>query len=314
MNPLATAETLFRAYLLPLYPEAAARDLALARATDANPGHNPSFARHLDDASRVFAERAPSLLGKPVALDYSDASVHRLSALVTRDRRDSWASHGAAGSGENELFNVVVHGAAYVGACVVRSHAGEWRVRNPLWESFVHLRSRAGEADLAVLQWWVKTLSDESFDRGITLADRYRAYVENPCATPESLPILAPPDRRLPRLAKPSYDMLHKYLRAHLPEMRDLGEHFPSPERWADFAFSWVDFALVGEGRMLVMSAPNAHGLHLIWLTSSGFDKSVFHPCDSFPEPQVRLDERSIRAILSVDGKTVVHETLWWGP
>ena len=108
--------------------------------------------------------------------------------------------------------------------------------------------------------------------------------------------------------------MLHKYLRAHLPELRDLGEHFPSPERWADFAFAWVDFALVGGGRMLLMSAANAHGLHLFWLTSAGFEKSAFHPCDAFPEPKVQLDERAIRAIISVDGATAVHEVLWWGP
>jgi hypothetical protein len=311
MAPVATAEALFRAYLWPLYPPDARDDLATARATDANPAGNPAVLAHLDEAARVFAAH-PEL--RDANLDFTDASVHRLSALLTRERRDAWAARGDAGTPASELFNVIVHGAAYVGACVVRGHAGAWRVRRPLWESLVHLTSRAGEADLAVLQWWVKSLADESMDRGITLGDRYRAHVENPCATPEALPVIAPPDRRLPRLSKPSYDMLHKYLRAHLPEMRDVGEHFPSPERWADFAFAWVDFALVGGGRMLLLSAANAHGLHLLWLTASGFEKSAFYPCDSFPEPKVTLDGDAIRAILSVDSKMVVHEVLWWGP
>src|SRR5207248_410962 len=99
-----------------------------------------------------------------------------------------------------ELFNVVVHGAAYVGSCIVAKHGARWAVRRPLWESQVHLTSRMGEADLAVFHWWLKSLADDAFTRGTTLADRYRAHVENPCARPEDLPVIAPVDRRLPRL------------------------------------------------------------------------------------------------------------------
>ena len=201
--------------------------------------------------------------------------MHRLSAALTRERRDRWASSGGAGTAESELFNVIVHGAAYVGACVVRGHGGLWSARRPLWESVVHLRSRAGEGDLAIFHWWLKTLADEDFDCVASpLADRYRAHVENPTARPESLPVIAPPDRRLPRLLKPRYDTLHKWIKAHLPELRDLGEHFPSPERFEELSFASLDFALVGGGRMLLMSGANAHGLHLLWLTASGFEKA----------------------------------------
>jgi hypothetical protein len=314
MHDVATAEGLFHAYFWPLYPPDVREDLAAARRADANPAQNPSILGHLDDAARVFAARASDLFGEDVGLDLSDASVHRLSAAITRSRRDAWASHGPAGAPENELFNVIVHGAAYVGACIVRNHGGTWGVRRPLWESVVRLVSRAGEGDLAVLQWWLKSLSDESFDRGITLADRYRAYVENPCAKPEDLPVIAPPDRRLPRLVRPSYDILHKWTKAHLPEMRDVGEHFPSPERWADFAFASVEAFLVGGGRMLILAGANAHGLHVMWLTSAGFEKSAFFPCDAFPEPKVVVEGDKIRALLSIDGKTAAHEMLWWGP
>jgi hypothetical protein len=316
MNDVATAEALFRAYFWPLYPPDVQADLAAARAADANPAQNPSILGHLDDAARIFAAHARDLLGADhdLALDLSDASVHRLSAAITRPLRDTWASHGAPGSPDSELFNVIVHGAAYVGACVVRNHGGVWGVRRPLWESVVRLVSRAGEGDLALFQWWLKSLSDESLDRGITLADRYRAYVENPCAKPEDLPVIAAADRRLPRLVRPSYDILYKWLKSHLPEMRDVGEHFPSPERWADFAFASVEALLVGGGRMLVLAGANAHGLHMMWLTSTGFEKSAFFPCDAFPEPKVAVDGDKLRAIVSADGKTVAHEMLWWGP
>ena len=266
-----------------------------ARAIDANPARNPAIFAHLDDAANVFARQSSALLGLQVALDFTDASVHRLSAALTRERRDAWAAAGEAGTPENELFNVVVHGAAYVGACIVRAHEGTWSARRPLWESVVQLRSRAGEAELAVFHWWLKTLADEDLDRGVTLADRYRAHVENPTANPESLPIIAPADRRLPRLVKPRYDTLHKWLKAHLPELRDVGEHFPSPERFEELAFTSLDFVLVGEGRMLLLAGANAHGLHLFWLTTSGFEKSAFFPCDSFPEPKAQAHRDKIR-------------------
>jgi hypothetical protein len=310
----STADALFRAYFLPLYPPDAQADLARARATDANPAANPTIVAHLDDAARVFVEHAPRLFSAPLTLDFTDASVHRLSAALTRELRDRWAASGEPGTPGSELFNVVVHGAAYIGACVVRTHGGVWGARRPLWESVVRLSSRAGEADLAVFHWWLKTLADDAFDNRVTLADRYRAHVENPTARPEELPVIAPPDRRLPRLVKPRYDTLYKWIKAHLPELRDLGEHFPSPERFEELAFASMQFALLGGGRMLVASGANAHGLHVYWITSTGFEKAAFYPCDAFPEPMVRVEGDKIAVLLSVEGKQVVSEVLWWGP
>jgi hypothetical protein len=117
-----TADALFRAYFLPLYPADARADLAAARANDANPAGNPAIYAHVDEAAAIFARQAPVLFGPGVGLDYTDASVHRLSAALTRERRDHWAASGAEGTPENELFNVIGHGAAYVGACIVREH------------------------------------------------------------------------------------------------------------------------------------------------------------------------------------------------
>jgi hypothetical protein len=307
------SEKLFREYFLPLYPPDARADLARARATDANPANNPSIVAHLDDAARVFVARAPALFGEDLALDFGDASVHRLSARLGPERRDAWARAGAAGSPDNELFNVVVHGSAYVGACIVRAHGGAWSVRRPLWESLVVLRSRAGEASLAVFHWWLKSLAALGTE-GATLADRYRTYVEIPCARPEELPVIAPPDRALPRLARPRYDLLVKYIKAHLPELRDLGEHFPSPERFAAYGLRWLDFFLVGGGRMLVMAGPGAEALHVFWMDASGFAKGATLPADASPEPIVRVEGEKIVIATTVAGAPLAHEMLWWGP
>jgi hypothetical protein len=321
-----TAQALFRDVFLPLYPEDAKSDLGRARSEDANPGGNPSVVAHLDDAARVFVGMAAAVLRVPestLALDFTDASVHRLSAALTPECRDRLLAMGEKGTADNTLFNVVVHGAAYVGACIVRSHGGVWSVRRPLWESVVRLKSRAGEADLPVFHWWLKSLADpESGEPDAaphaTLADRHRAYVEVPCARPEELPIIAAPERELPRLSKVRYDAFYKYLRARLPELRDVGEAFPSPERFADFGFEHLSFDLVGGGRMLVVHGPTKHGLHAFWLTKHGFEKGAFWPCDAFPAPILRVKddgtEQKIEVFLSRDGKPSAIELLWWGP
>jgi hypothetical protein len=310
LNP----EELFARFFLPLYPPElhSVTALAHARAVDANPGGNRSIFGHIDDAAQRFAGNARDLFGVDLELDRSDASVHRISAALTRERRDRWAERGLAGSADNVLFNAAVHGAAYVGACVVSNHGGVWSARRPLWESVVRLRSRAGEADLAVFHWWLKALADDG--QGTTLADRYRAHVEVPCARPEDLPVLVNGPRSLPRLKKPHYDALHKYCRAHLPEVRDFGEHFPSAERFESFALRWVDFHLLGGGRLLLMAGSSDKGLHLFWLSAAGFEKSAFFAGDAFPDPVVRVAGDLIVAMTREGGQERLHEMLWWGP
>jgi hypothetical protein len=307
------AESLFRAHFLPLYPDDARRDLAGARRTDANPGRNPALTAHLEEAGEIFAARAPAMFGGDALgerLDFSDASVHRLSAALTPERRDAWA-RGA----EPELFNVVIHGAAYVGECIRRNHGGAWSVRRPLWESMIALRSRAGDAELAVFHWWLKSLADDALaGTALTLADRYRTHVEIPCARPEELPVLAAADRALPRLEKVRYDTLFQYLKAHVPELRDLGADFPTPERFGAYGFKSLGFLLVGGGRMLVLHGQDAHGVHLFWLTRAGFEKSAFFPADTFPEHRLTASGEKLVLLVNVEKKLVTHEMLWWGP
>ncbi|WP_437756055.1 hypothetical protein [Sorangium sp. So ce1389] len=326
-----TAAALFERFFAPHYPPDALADLASARSTDANPAGNPSILAQIEHAAEVFARLAPGALGVPdLGLDFSDASVHRLGAALTRERRDAWLApamdtrdaRGARGadsapttSGAGEppmLVTLVTHGALYVGACVVKSHGGKWQVRRPLWESLVRLESRAGTGDLAIFQWWLKALSDEEIGRG-RLADRYRTHVEVPTFDAEQLPIIAPGDRRIPRLAKVRYDTLYKHLRAHLPELRSVGEDFPSPERFEEMGFKGMEFALLGGGRMLLMHGATAEGVHLFWLDASGFVKSAYYPADSFPAHVVQVEGEKIRVIVPVRGETQAHEMLWWG-
>jgi hypothetical protein len=316
-------EDLFAAYFFPLYPADLRADgeaLGKSRLLDANPGGNVGLPDHLADAAVRFVANATALFDADLALDRSDESVHRLAAALTRERRDAWAEEGAVGTAANVLFNVVVHGAAYVGACVVATHGGRWGVRRPLWESVVRLTSRAGDADLAIFHWWLKSLGDDALGTqggvggAATLADRYRAHVEVPCARPEDLAVLIAGERALPRLKTPTFDRLHKYLRAHLPELRDIGEDFPTPERFAGFGFRWVDFCLVGEGRMILLAGASPNGMHLFWLSAHGFEKGAFFAGDAFPDPVVALRDDRIIVMTAQRGQPQTYETFWWGP
>ena len=307
-----SADLLFERYFLPLYPPDARADLGRARATDQNPAQNPAVFAKLDEAAEVFARRAPEALGDlELVLDFTDASVHRLGPLLTRERRDSWLTPKAPGE-PPLLVTMVIHGALYLGACVVRQHGGAWQVRQPMWESLVRLDSAAGTGDLALFHWWLKALSDDEIDQG-RLVDRYRTHVEVPTFDASSLAVIAPPDRRLPRLTKVRYDLLYKHLRAHLPELRDVGDDFPSAERFAELDFKWLDFHLLGGGKMLLLSGQSSQGMHLMWLDSKGFVKAAFYPCDSFPAPLLQVDGDKVRVVLSIDKVQRIHETLWWG-
>lgn len=296
---------------MPLYPSDSLADLAKARSTDANPAQNPGVFAQLDDIAETFARLAPAAFDEPsLVLDYSDVSVHKLGVLLTEEVRDRWIA--APSDGPSMLAQVVIHGAVYVGACIVRSRGATWLVRRPLWESLVRLTSPAGTADLAVFQWWLKALSDDEIGKG-RLLDRYRTHVEVPTWDVSSLRVIAPADRKLPRLAKVRYDLLYKHLKAHLPELKTVGDDFPSPERFEQYGFSSLDLHLVGGGRMLLLAGPTKEGLHLFWLDADGFQKAAFFPADPFPAPMVKVDGDKLLILTSASGRQERHEMLWWG-
>ncbi|MCL2776779.1 MAG: hypothetical protein FWD73_02155 [Polyangiaceae bacterium] len=313
-NAAVTAESLFREVFWPLYPDDARADLGRARSTNANPARNPHLEAHLDDAARVFVAMAPLALGlraEDLTLDTTDASIHRLSMQLTKEARDRLLAEGQVGTADSALFNFVVHGAAYVGACIVHGHGGRWAVRRPLWESLALLSTPAGDLELPIFHWWLKALAD---DARATLADRYRTHVEVPRAAPLALPVIAPEDRKLPKLTNVRFDVFCKYLRANLPELKDVGKDFPSQERFDELGFKHLSFMLVGGGRMLVVSGPTPYGLHAYWLTRSGFEKSAFWPCDAVPAPMIRRAEGDkLEVMMSVGGRLRSFELLYWG-
>jgi hypothetical protein len=316
-----SAEALFERVFLPLYPADLRGDLARVRREDANPAKNPALLVHLEDAAERFAALAPSFLREDLALDFSDASVHRLGAALTRETRNRLLAQGEIGTAENALFNLVIHGASYVLVCIAKNHAKtEIRLRRPLWESLVFLVSKAGEAELSPFSWWIRSLGDEAFLDAAeatplaTLGDRYRQYVENAVFDGANLPVWLPTDRRLPKLAKVRYDLMYKHLKAHLPELKDLGADFPSPERFEGYGFKFLHLNVVGDGRMALFHGLGEGGYHLFWVGKNGFEKAAFYPCEAFPEPKLEEDGEQIRLLVAHDGKTLRHEFFFWGP
>ncbi len=309
-------EQLFRERFLPHYPAGARANLVEARSVDANPGANPEFSQRMAAFAETFVHGVAAIDPQGAPLTFDDASVHRLSALLGPTLRDELVSRG-------ELVPFVVHGVAWLGELIVRVNGGAWRFRNPLWESFVHLTSAAGEAELALFSWFLKALTPPEDGVGAsTLADRYRRFVERPTLDVAAMPVVVKGERKLPRLAKVRYDLLHKYLRAHLPELSDLGEHFPSPERFEAYNFRFIDAAVVGDGRMVVLSGLAEGGFGAFWLGAAGFEGALFVPCDTFPEPRaevigdasVSLLTQRIRLHFAQNKQPLFEELLWWGP
>jgi hypothetical protein len=306
-------EQLFRTCFAALYPPDALANLEQARTTDANPGNNPSFPQKLAETADSFVKLADEALGTTLDLDFQPDSIRRLSRALTKEVRDRLALHTTT-DGPSLLVLVIIHASAYIGECMRRQFQAQWLIRNPLWESRVRLESRAGIAELAPFSWLLRSFSDPEIGKD-TLAERWRLHVDVPCAAMEELPVVIKGERKLPRLKSPKYDTLYKYFRAHLPEFKDLGQDFPSPERFAEFSFGWLDFLLVGNGRMVLLAGPAKQGgVHLFWIDSTGFQKSAYYPADSFPDPIVKHVDDKIQILFHLQNKQVMQEILWWGP
>ncbi len=309
------ADELFRTAFARLYPPGA--DLDELRRTDANPAGNPAIFAKLEELAATFARLAPAALHEPgtadLALALDDASVHRVAARIDRARRDAWLAE-VDDSGVSRLAVLTLHGAVWTGACIVatRPARARWLVRNPLWESRVRLESAAGVGELAPFMWWLKSLADEEVDK-TALSARYRTHVEVPTFDGDALAVIAPPDRRFPRLAKARYDALFRHLKAHAPEIRSVGEDFPSPARMDELGFAWIEGRWLGGGRMLLLHGPTKTGTMAMWLSIDGFVKSAYFEGDRGAPHVVDVDGDKLRFIVQVGGKSVVHEMLWWG-
>lgn len=314
-EPASPVEAFFDSVFGPLYPDDYRASLSALRAERPAPCSQPATLARLDDIAETFKRMAPSLLEiSDVSLDDSDASVHRLSVVLSKERRELLLQQRTKQQPSASLLAVLaIHGAVYVGRCIVRNHGGQWLARRPLWESSVWLRTRVGECELPVFQWWVKSLADAGAEHS-SLADRYRMHVEMPCFDASTLPILTPNPSPIPRLSDPRYHKLVEHLKRYAPEIPSVGPDFPTPDRFAQYTFLWLDFTWLGQGRMLLIHGPSQHqGANLFWLDGTGFVKSAFYPADEFPAHKVQLDGEMLRVIVSVQGQVTRHDMPWWG-
>jgi hypothetical protein len=279
MPPL-TAPDLLARWFWPHYPDDVRAAPFLHRDVDANPGNNPSFAAALAEAAQLFAANAAGLLGE--ALPFTDEGIAALARGLTRERRDAWMAASDPASPDNRFTQVVVHAAAYVGEVIVRAHGGRWEMRRPLWESVVH-RRRGGT--VSPFHWLLKTLADDAVDEA-GLAARWHVHVALHDLDVDAAAVIAP-ERKLPALKRPTYDLLVKYLHQHLPELRDVGEGFPSPAEFTARGYESLSFERLHGGRVVAL-----HGLvpaagerppvvEVTWVTAKGFDHADTIPCDA---------------------------------
>jgi hypothetical protein len=278
MDPL-TASSLLARWFWPHYPADVRAAPFLHRDVDANPGNNPSIPAALAEAAELFAANASGLLGE--ALPFTDEGVAVLARGLTRARRDAWMAQSDPGSPDSHFVQVVVHAAAYLGEVMVRAHGARWEIRRPLWESVIH-RRRGGT--VSPFHWLLKSLADDAID-DVPLAARWRIHVAMHDLDLEGLAVIAPA-KKLPGLKRPTYDLLVKYLHQHLPELRDVGEGFPSPAEFTARSFETLSFERLHGGRVVAL-----HGLipaegerppvvEVSWMTARGFDHADTIPCD----------------------------------
>lgn len=303
-----TAEGLFRRYFWPHYPPDVRADPVHFRDRDVNPSNNPTLTATLADAAGVFVDNAPRLLGAPIALD--DAGVAVLARALDRARRDAWLAEPEAFTPAGTLFNAVVHGSAFLGEVMVRVHGGVWSLRRPLWESVV-CRPQGGA--VAPFHWLLKCLADDAID-DVPLAYRWHVHVVMAGAAPETLPRITDA-ARLPALQRPTYDLLVKYLRQHLPALRDVGEGFPTASEFTAKRYASLGFEVLHGGRVLALhgqSPPQQKGapstVEVTWMTALGFDHADVIPADvGIPYVARAVTDAVLEVTVRWQGRPVTH-------
>ncbi len=281
VDPLS-ANSLLSQWFWPHYPDDVRRAPFLHRDVDANPGGNPQLAAVLSEAAALFVANAPGLLGEPVTLD--DAGVAVLARRLDRALRDRWMAESDPKRPDNLFVQAVVHASAFLGEVLVRQHQGRWELRRPMWESVVHRPAPQGGA-ISPFHWLLKSLADDAIDDA-ALAVRWRLHVLQPAANPDTFPVITTA-KRLPDLKAPTYDLLVKYLHAHLEGLRDLGEGFPNAPDFTARAYSALRFTPLHGGRVLALhgqtrDTPERPGVvEVHWLSAAGHDHTDTIPSDA---------------------------------
>jgi hypothetical protein len=312
------AQAWFERWFLPHYPPEVRREYHRWADEDVNPANNPSIAAHLTEGAELFARNAPALLG--VELTFDGTGVARLAAALDRARRDRWVSQSDPSDPGNVLFNAVVHGALFVGACAVRAHRCRFSARNPLWESrvdrFVEERGeRRAIGPFSPFQWMLKHLDDREIDAP-RLADRFRVHVEFATADVASYPLVVQ-SSKLPKVDGGQYDLLVKFLHRHAPVLRDLGPLFPSVAEWSSLGYRSLGFEPFYDGRVLAMHALYAppdvdphedrSTVDVYWLTAEGAQRIDRVPCAAHPPYFARKTGEALEVTVSFNGKPRTH-------
>jgi hypothetical protein len=302
-----TPTGLFERYFWPHYPSDVRADPEHFRNLDVNPAKNPALVATLAEAAALLVDQAPTLLG--TTLSYDEVGIVALARALDAPRRDAWIAASDPRDAHSVFFNAVVHMAAFVGESIVRAHHGTWELRRPLWESIVRRRTRGA---VAPFHWVLKSLGDDEVGRE-TLAWRWRVHVAMASADPSAWPVIAPVSR-LPALKEPTYDLLVKYLHQHLPEVRDVGESFPSPAAFTARRYARLGFESFHGGRVLALhgqcspSEETPSAVEVMWLTAQGYDHADVVPCDAnVPYFARSVGDETLEVSVAWQGRPTTH-------
>jgi hypothetical protein len=300
MSEKITAESLFAGYFWPAYPPDVQAEPDRFKHLDANPANNPALAAVLPEAAELFVHNARGLLD--VTLTFDDAGIRALSKALTRVRRDAWIADGS-------LRDVLIHASAFVGETMVRCYGGVWELRRPMWESLVRRKTRGS---VSPFHWLLKSLADDAIDLA-PLSDRWNIHVVLDATTVTSLSVLTTA-KRLPSVKNPTYDLLVKYLHAHLPTLKDVGAGFPSPVEFSERKYPVMGVEILHEGRVIALHGQiQGEGerpplVEIIWLTATGFHHADSLPCDANIAHFARaITEEILEVTLAWKGKPTTH-------
>lgn len=305
-SPAHTAESLYATFFWPLYPDDVRADPTRFRDLDVNPAKNPALTATLSEAAQLFIDNAPQLLGTTLTLD--DDGVAALARALDRARRDAWIAATEPGK-PGPFFHAVVHASAFVGEVIARHHGGAWELRRPLWESIVRRSTRGA---IAPFHWILKGLADDAVDDA-PLAYRWRVHVVMAGVDPSSWPALTEA-KRLPSLKTPAYDVLVKYLRQHVPTLRDVGEGFPTPAEFTAKRYPSLGFEPLHGGRVLALhgmvpaEGEGPSTVEIMWITPQGYDHADVVPCDGqVPHFARALNDETLEVTVAWKGRPVTH-------
>ena len=278
------------------------RRSARSRATDANPAKNPhdhrAARRGRRRSSRGSRRRRSA---RPTStLDFSDASVHRLGAPsslargATRGSSEKIAGHAAAGA-DGDARRALPRGVR--GA---RRTAGSWQVRRPPGSRWCGSSRGPGVGRAGAVSVVAEGARRRGDRRRAPRRPLPRARGAADASTPRRCRAIAPAGPAAAAAGQGALRHAAQAPRAHLPELRSVGDDFPSPERVDEMGFS---LAGLHAGRATVgcccMHGAGARGRAPLLARRRRLREAAYLPADKFPA-HVRAGRRATRSRMIV--------------